>query len=292
MTGAMRKVVGRIEVSDRPDGSSVTEAEREPAKRCRGVFRRRILTRKMALVTGSWVVGIAIWEVAGRLSSPYIFASASATLSALWELARTGALWANTKVTMEELALAFVLGALAGIIGGTLGGMSRTFRTVTENWVTVGLAIPFAAIEPLLLVWFGLGAASKIALGWFACVMPVWINTRVGIESADAQLIEMTRSFGGRSRQVVRYVVLPWALPNIIEGLRFGVTRAFLGVIIGEILASRAGLGYVINSAGATLQMSKLLAAVVVVTLITLCIVQIMTLVQHTLVPWWDRKAT
>jgi ABC-type nitrate/sulfonate/bicarbonate transport system permease component len=143
----------------------------------------------------------------------------------------------------------------------------------------------------MFLVWFGLGESSKVALGTFACVMPVWGNTRVGIESADVQLIEMTHSFGGGTRHLVRYVVLPWALPNIIEGLRFGLTRAFLGVIIAEMLASRGGLGYLINTSGSTLQIDKLLAAVVVVTLITLCIVHLLTLVRHLLVPWWDHNA-
>jgi NitT/TauT family transport system permease protein len=244
----------------------------------------------MALVTASWLVGLAIWEVVGRNTDRYSFASASDTFAALWDLARTGVLWEHTQISFRELAIAFTLGSIIGVAGGTIAGMSRTFKIVTENWVTVGLAAPFAAIFPIFLVWFGLGEASKVALGTFAAVMPVWGNTRVGIASVDVQLLEMSRSFGGGRLQLVRTVVMPWALPNIIEGLRFGLTRAFLGVVIGEMLASRGGLGYLINVSGSTLQMDNLLAGVVVVTIITLCIVHVLTFIQHLLVPWWDRK--
>jgi NitT/TauT family transport system permease protein len=255
-------------------------------------LRRKVFNRHMALVTASWCVGIGLWEIIGRRSSRYSFASASDTFSALRGLAGSGVLWNHTSISFRELIVAFVVGSFIGVVGGTFAGMSRTFRTVTENWVTVGMALPFAAIFPILLVWFGLGESSKIALGVFAAVMPVWGATRVGIESVDAQLVEMTRSFDGRHRDVVRSVVLPWALPNIIEGLRFGLTRAFLGVVIAEMLASRGGLGYLINVSGSTLQMDNLLAGVVVVTIITLLIVHLLTFGQHLLVPWWDRKET
>ena len=228
----------------------------------------------------------------GRNTNRYSFASASDTFTALWDLARSGVLWEHTLISFRELAIAFTLGAAIGVVGGTIAGMSRTFKTVTENLVTVGLAAPFAAIFPIFLVWFGLGEGSKIALGTFAAVMPVWGSTRVGIASVDLQLLEMSRSFGGRHLQTVRTVVMPWALPNIIEGLRFGLTRAFLGVVIAEMLASRGGLGYLINVSGSTLQMDNLLAGVVVVTIITLLIVHLLTFGQHLLVPWWDRKET
>jgi NitT/TauT family transport system permease protein len=276
------------EVQSTTEQAKAATAESGSPARHRGL-RRKVFSRRTALVTGSWLVGLAVWEVVGRRSNQYAFASASDTFRALWKLTENGVLWEHTQVSFRELAVAFAIGSAIGVIGGICAGMSRTVRIVTENWVTVGLAIPFAAIFPIFLVWFGLGEGSKIALGVFAAVMPVWGSTRVGIESVDQQLVEMTRSFGGRSRHLVRSIVLPWALPNIIEGLRFGLTRAFLGVIIGEMLASRGGLGYFINVSGSTLQMDKLLAGVVVVTIITLCIVHLLTLMQHILVPWWDR---
>jgi ABC-type nitrate/sulfonate/bicarbonate transport system permease component len=254
-----------------------------------GALRRKVINRHMALLTASWCVGIGLWEIIGRRSSRYSFASATDTFSALRRLAASGVLWHHTSISFRELIVAFAVGGFIGVVGGTFAGMSRTFRTVTENWVTVGLALPFAAIFPIFLVWFGLGESSKVALGVFAAVMPVWGATRVGIESVDVQLVEMTRSFDGKHRHVVRSVVLPWALPNIIEGLRVGLTRAFLAVVVGEMLASRGGLGYLINTSGATLRMDNLLAAVTVVTIITLCIVQMMSMLRHALVPWWDR---
>jgi ABC-type nitrate/sulfonate/bicarbonate transport system permease component len=240
----------------------------------------------------SWGIGLILWEVVGRISSKFVFASFTDTLSAFWELLRSGTLLEATRVSMIELSIGFTIGSVIGILGGTAAGLSRLFRQMTEHWITVLLAVPFAAVFPIFLLWFGLGLSSKIALAVFACFIPAWINTATGISSVDPQLVEMTRSFGGGWRHVLRLVIFPWALPSLIEGLRMGLGRAFLGVIIGELLASREGLGFLITLSGTTLRMDNLLAAVLTVTLITLGLTSLMRMAQRIAVPWWSQRST
>ncbi len=237
----------------------------------------------------SWVIGLGIWEIVGRTTSPFVFASFSQSVRALWKLLLDGSLLHHTAISTAELAVGFSIGAVVGISGGLAAGFSRTFRSVTDHWITVFLALPFAAVFPMFLVWFGLGLSSKIALAAFASFMPIWLNAQTGVRSVDWQLVEATRAFGGSWRQVVRWVVLPWSLPMLIEGLRFGLSRAFLGVIIGEFLASQGGLGYLIALSGQTLRMDNLLATVMVVTGITLALSSLMKLVQRATVPWWEK---
>jgi len=276
-----------------------TAASRHPArlvsrpwKASQDFFRwiRKGRFRRYLPVLFSWALGLGIWEIVGRNSSSFVFASFSDSVEALWGLAESGVLFRHAKVSMQELSIGFSIGAAIGITGGALSGFSRTFRDMTDHWITVFLATPFAAIFPIFLVWFGLGLNSKIALAIFASFMPIWINTHTGVLSVDRRLLELTTAFGGNWLQALRWVVLPWSLPSLIEGLRFGLSRAFLAVIIGELLASQAGLGFLINLSGATLRIDKLLATVMVVTGITVILVEIMKLAQRRLVPWWEEQ--
>lgn len=239
----------------------------------------------------SVLLGVAIWEFIGRNSSPFIFASFTDSMVALWSLAESGLLLEHTRVTMTELAIGFSIGAVIGFVGGVLAGINRVFREMTNGWVTISLSTPFPAIFPIFIVWFGLGIQSKIALAVFAGFVPIWLNTRAGIVSVDQRLGEMTRAFGGSWWVVMRSVLLPGGLPSVMEGLRMGLGRAFIAVIVGELLASRSGLGFLINLSGQTLRMDQLLATVVVVALITISLAAFMDRVQSLIVVrWWDER--
>lgn len=252
-------------------------------------MRRGRFTRHLP-VTLSWILGLGIWEIVGRISNKFVFASFSDTMVSFWDLLRNGVLLHHTAISLVELTIGFSVATVLGVAGGLTAGFSRTFREMTDNWVTVFLAVPFAAIFPILLVWFGLGTSSKIALAVFAGFQPIWLNTKVGVTTVDRNLVEMTTTFDGNWFRVIRSVVLPWCFPSLIEGMRMGLSRAFLGVIIGELLASRGGLGYLINISGQTLRINNLLAAVVVVTGITVFLSFLMKLIQHALVPWWGER--
>ena len=238
----------------------------------------------------SWTVGLAAWEVVGQISSPFVFASLTETLTALWDLLTSGTLLEAAGISLLELAIGFSIAALVGVAGGIAAGLSHTFRGMTEHWITMALATPFAAVFPVFLLWFGLGPASKVALALFAGFIPVWINTRAGIISVNPQLIEMAKVFRARWRDILGSVVLPWALPSMIEGLRMGLARAFLGVIVGELLASREGLGFLITLFSATLQVDALFATVLTVTLVTLGLTYLMRVAERAAVPWWSRQ--
>ena len=246
---------------------------------------------KWALGIISWAAGCAIWEIVGHITSRFVFAPFSTTVVALWHLLFTATFWTNFQITMTELLFGFVGAAVMAIPGGLIAGLSRTFRELTERWVVLGMAVPFAAVFPMMIVWFGLGETSKIALAWFAAFMPIWLNIQTGVRSVDPALIEMARAFRLSTFRIVKWVVLPWTLPMLIDGLRIGLTRAFLGVVVGELLASSGGgLGYFIGLEGNLLRMDNLLAAVIVVTGVTLALSYCMKLVQRWVVPWWEER--
>jgi ABC-type nitrate/sulfonate/bicarbonate transport system permease component len=279
-----------MQATTREDVGTALTAEQLGRPRSQSVLkriRRGRFTRHLPALL-SWGIGIALWEILGHITNPFIFASFSESVKALWELLRTGVLMEHAAISMVEFGIGFSIGALFGLLGGLAAGLSRTFRDMTDNWVTVFLATPFAAVFPIFLVWFGLGASSKVALAIFACFIPVWLNTRIGVSSVDRQLLEMAHSFRARWRHVFGSILLPWSLPSVMEGLRMGVGRAFLAVIVGELLASRGGLGFLIALSGETLRMDNLLAVVIVVTGITVALSYLMKRIQRVVVPWWE----
>jgi ABC-type nitrate/sulfonate/bicarbonate transport system permease component len=132
--------------------------------------------------------------------------------------------------------------------------------------------------------------ASKIALVIFSVFIPVWLNTYTGIIGVDAQLVEVAQAFGATRWQVLRWIVLPWAFPALIVGFRLAFSRGFIAVVVGELVGSTAGLGYLIDVAGNSFQTDKLLAGVAVLAIITVLFVETLKWGQRRLFPWWEIK--
>lgn len=231
----------------------------------RRVSRRSQAGRRQLLSWGSVLTGLVLWELAGRLvSNPLFLATPSQTLGALAELWSSGELLFHTWVSGQEFVLGFALAAVLGIAIGLATATSETFKTVSDPWVSGLYATPIIAIAPLFILWFGIGVFSKVLVVFSLVIFPIVINTDAGIRNTDRQLIEAVRSFGASQHQIFLKVLLPSALPFILAGLRLGVGRGLIGVVVGEMFGSRAGLGYLIIQAAEVFNMPQLFAGVVV----------------------------
>jgi NitT/TauT family transport system permease protein len=250
-----------------------------------------ILTGTKAKVLASLGGGLLIWEIAGRYTNEVIFVPFSDTAVEFFRLAASGELVHHAAVSFTELMVGFVLGAIIGVIGGTLAAFSKNFRIATDVWISILYSTPYVAFVPLFIVWFGIDMASKIALVLFAVFVPVWLNTYTGIMGVDTQLVEVAQAFGAKRSQVLKWIVLPWALPSLIVGLRLAFSRGFIAVVVGELVGSTAGLGYLIDVAGNSFQTAKLLAGVAVLAIITIIFVELLKWTQRKLVPWWELKS-
>ncbi|MCH8991389.1 MAG: ABC transporter permease subunit, partial [Acidobacteria bacterium] len=132
---------------------------------------------------------------------------------------------------------------------------ARALRRVEEGeqlrraWITTRVRRLYTPVIPLLVVWLGFGMPAVIALVFLAVFVPIWLNTYIGVTSTDPHLLEVMRTFGASRLQVLRWVILPWALPSLIVGIRLAFSRGFVAVIVGEFIGSTAGLGYFISVA-------------------------------------------
>lgn len=255
--------------------------------RRRAAARRRSVLR-VAITIASVIGGLAIWEYIGRVvvNNTLFLATPSASLAALGDMWMHGVLQKAIVISGEEFFFGFLIAVVAGTLIGLLTASFENLSLVLTPWISGFYASPIVALAPLLILWFGVGIWSKIAVVISLVIFPMIINTETGIKHTDPQLIEAARSFGATRLQIFEKVSLPSALPYIIAGLRLGVGRGLIGVVIGELAGARGGLGYLINNASQVFNMPQLFASVIVLAAAGITLTAIFQYLERVLVPW------
>lgn len=198
-------------------------------------------------VQAAFVVGlIAIWYLGTTYFriSPILLPNPVAVFHELTDVLRTGEFIGDLQVTLSELAIAFSISATAGITLGYLISRSKYSIRVFEPLFAGIYSVPIILFLPLYILFFGLGPASKIALGVTTSFFPIVLNTIAGFGYVDRIFVLSARSMGASEFQLFRFVLLPAALPIILTGLRIGFTVALLSILGSETIASLAGLGH------------------------------------------------
>jgi len=244
-----------------------------------------------ALSIASVMTGLALWEIAGRflISNSLFLATPMQVIAAATELFRTGELQRHMLVSFQEFILGYALAAVTGIIVGLFIATSKMTSAIMNPWVDGLYATPIIAIAPLVILWFGIGIASKVFVVFSVVVFPVIINTEAGIRNTDRSLIEAVRSFGASRLQIFMKVSLPSALSFILAGLRLGIGRGLIGVVVGELFGARAGLGYLILQSAEVFNMPRLFTGVVILAVAGIGMTAGFHALERTLVPWHRR---
>jgi ABC-type nitrate/sulfonate/bicarbonate transport system permease component len=207
-----------------------------------------------------WYLAATRWGV-NRLLLPDPVAVARDLL----EILRTGAYLDDLETTLGELAAAFAIAVGAGLSTGYLVSRSPYSTEVLEPLFAGLYAIPIILFLPLFILFFGLGPASKIAIGAVISFFPITLNTIAGFGGVDRLYVTAARSMGASDAHLFRFVLLPAALPVILTGLRMGFTVALLSIIGSETLASLGGLGHRIVSLAESMDMAPMFAYIVFV---------------------------
>ncbi|MBV9578428.1 MAG: ABC transporter permease [Chloroflexi bacterium] len=228
-----------------------------------------------------------LWEIAGRSGRwPLILAPISDIWARFVELAQSGELARDITVSLNEFLVGFVLAAVVGILLGIIIATSKTAKDVVDPWVSAVYATPTVALAPLFIFVFGIDAASKMAVVFLLAVFPIIINTATGISSTDQVFIDAARSFSANRLQIFSKVLIPSALPFIIAGLRLGIGRGLVGVVIGEFIGARAGLGYLIFKSSQGFQIDAMWVGVFLLAGTGVLAVSILQRVERRLAPW------
>jgi NitT/TauT family transport system permease protein len=241
------------------------------------------------------VIALIAWELVGRyvLTSKLMFAPFSAVVEEFFRLLSTGELQRHVLVSFTALAIGFGLSAVAGIALGSLIAMNKAVGEHLDPLLNALYATPLVALSPILILCFGIGSASKVAIVFLLTVFPILINTTAGIKSTDESLIEAARSFGASRFEIFRLVLLPSALPFVVAGLRLGIGKGLVGVFIGELFGSREGLGYLISVSSQSFDVPGMFVGVLVLAASGVVCVAVLEAVERKIAPWrqFDLKA-
>lgn len=208
---------------------------------------------RAAYGTVAILVAIGIWQAISSLGivDPTYISSPSGAASAGWTMARDGELWSSSRSSLYAFAIGLAVSVAVGVPLGLAMGWNRTLRQLTEPPMMAVYATPRLALLPVIVVWLGVGTLSTIAVVFIGAVIPIIVNAMAGIRDVDAKLVQVARSFGTSRFDLFRKVLVPAATPHLLTGVRLGVGRAVLGVVVSEMyISTGSGIGNLVTTYG------------------------------------------
>jgi NitT/TauT family transport system permease protein len=221
----------------------------------------------MVIGTLSVAFVLSVWQVvANARIMPVLFLPGPTDVAqAMVKLFQQEGIWLDIATSGQEIAIGYGLAIVVGLLLGLGMGWYTRFQYAMDPFVNFFYSTPRIVLIPLFIIWFGIDIQSKIAVIFLGALFPIIINTMAGVRNTEAALLKVARSFGASDALIFRRVVLPGSVPFIITGFRLGVGHALTGVVVGELIAARHGVGLLIATFGATFQTPKMLAAVILI---------------------------
>ncbi|SFP73269.1 sulfonate transport system permease protein [Variovorax sp. PDC80] len=255
----------------------------------------RLLSRHQLLLI-SWLVPalvLVVWELAARAGylSIHVLPAPSKVAATAWGLIQEGRLISDMGTSLLRAATGFVIGGSIGFALGTVVGFSRLAEALFDRSIQMIRAIPFLAMLPLVIVWFGVDEGGKIFLVSLGVMFPIYINTVLGIRQVDPKLLELGRVTGLSNATLIRRIVLPGALPSILAGVRYALAVAWLALVIAETIATSSGIGYLAMDAREFLRTDVIVLTIVVYATIGVASDAVARLLERRLLAWHPNYA-
>lgn len=265
MSELLSSPAGGITASDSQRHRQLDAEKERPSPPRKG--RRREALTDVVLGTLGLLIAVVAWEVASRtgiVDNRYA-SSPTGVFDAGGEYVTSDLFFRDLEASGHVFLVGFGLAIVVGITLGLILGWFRRLGQLSSYVLSVGNASPRIAIVPVLILWFGIGAQTRIALVFLISVFPVLLSTIGAVRSIDASLLTVARSFNASHFQILRTIVLPASVPSIVSGIRIGLGMALVGVVVAEFLVASAGLGYRMQYAASLYNTDLLYAALIVV---------------------------
>lgn len=249
------------------------------------MFSRKVRLRfyRLALL----VVILVGWEfAAGNLVAEFFISKPSAIFDALRTLVVTGNLFFHVGITATEAFIGFFVGAFAGIAAGVLLGRVHFLADLLQPFILAFYSLPKIALAPLFILWIGIGMNMKIVLTGTIVFFLVFLNTFTGVRNVSKELEAILHLMGANERHVLSKVVLPSAVTWVFAGLRISVPYALIGAVVGELIASNRGLGFVLANASGQFDTAGVFAALIVIMLLAFMLNGLVRFAEIQLMPW------
>jgi len=233
------------------------------------------------------VVFLAVWQFSsGRLVSPLFISAPMNVMSRLWDLAASGKLVYHASYTAFHALAGFALGALAGTALGVILGRLQWLAHILDPFLMGFYSLPKIALAPLFILWFGVGTEMKVLFVALIVFLLVFLNTYTGVRQVSREQVTILRLMQASEAQILRKVVLPSAITWMFAGLRLSVPYALIGAIMGEMLASNRGLGYVLSDATAQFDTAGAFAGLVAIIAMAVVFNATVRVAERLAMPW------
>ncbi|MFB0701591.1 taurine ABC transporter permease TauC [Pseudomonas protegens] len=254
------------------------------------IVRRSLSTRWISVLT--LIALLALWwaVTATGLIEPLFLPPPSAVLQKGWLLVTSGymdsTLWQHLAASLQRIGLALGFAVLTAIPVGIAIGANRIARGVLDPLIEFYRPIPPLAYLPLIVIWCGIGELSKVLLIYLAIFAPIAIATATGVRTVDPAKLRAAQSLGATRAQLIRHVILPSALPDILTGVRIGLGVGWSTLVAAELIAATSGLGFMVQSAAQFLVTDVVVLGILVIALIAFAMEMGLRALQRKLVPW------
>lgn len=250
-------------------------------------------SRQITLSAATLLVVLAIWwtVTALKLIAPLFLPAPYQVFHQLLTIASAqgfmdATLWQHLAASLTRIVIALLAAVVIGVPVGILMGLNETARGILDPLIELYRPVPPLAYLPLMVIWFGIGETSKILLIYLAIFAPVALSALAGVKSAQQVRIRAAQALGGNRWQVLWYVILPGALPEILTGVRIGLGVGWSTLVAAELIAATRGLGFMVQSAGEFLATDVVLAGIAVIALIAFTLEVGLRALQRRLTPW------
>jgi len=231
---------------------------------------------------------LALWECAVSLGwvNPLFTSAPSRILSTAAQMFADGSIFEHLQVSGVEFVIGYGLAVIVAVPLGILMGWYRRLNAVLDPFVSALYATPRIALLPLMMIWLGIGLASKIAIVFLGAVFPILVNTITGVRTLDANFIRVARSFGSNDRQLFLTVALPSSVPLLLSGLRLGLGHALIGIVVAEMYGATHGLGFLISVSGARFQTDKVMVGIIIIALAGILLTGLLRVIERRFEGW------
>ncbi|MDQ0625901.1 ABC transporter permease [Paraburkholderia graminis] len=234
------------------------------------------------------VLLIALWQLASSTGvvSEFVLPAPVSVLSAYRELLQSGDLQDALKISLARAALGLLLGGGAGLLLGVAAGLSKSAERGFDTVLQMLRTIPFIALVPIFVVWFGIGELSKIALIVGAAISPMYLSTYHAIRGIDPKLLELGHTFRLTRGHQIRLIILPTALPGILVGVRYSAAISLLALVAAEQINASAGIGFILNNANQFQRTDIIIAGILVYAVLGIGVDAFLRLVERKALVW------
>ena len=250
----------------------------------------RLLTVLLAAAAG-----IIVWQLLWMLLKlpGFILPAPAVVWKKFLQVLSNGLLWRHLSFTLLEVLLGLLIGSLSAAMLGYFLSKHPRAENFSSPYLVASQSVPIVAVAPLLVIWFGPGLFSKVLICALTVFFPVLVNTLVGLREVPQDLRELMRSFKASSGQTLRYLELPASLPVFLGGLRVGATLSVIGAIVGELVGSDHGLGFLINVGRGQYDTALVFVAVLTLMMLAASLYGLILLLESRLLAWqtWRQNA-